>query len=243
MQLSGSRFAALAGVDAAVLVSACPGTALLHDLLAPRGWLARDGADAAAARLAGAGLWLVAAWVAIGLLAVFAAELPGRCGRLAARVAEVALPRAVLKLVAGAAGLGVLAAPVAATAARAPSAPAWPTSAAPSAPAWPTASASPTPAGSAPPVATPHAQQRPTDRRADATRVRVRLGDSLWSIAAEHLPAGHRAPADVAAAWPRWYSANRHVIGADPDHLEIGEHLVPPPPRHPPTAPRTEPGR
>jgi nucleoid-associated protein YgaU len=44
----------------------------------------------------------------------------------------------------------------------------------------------------------------------------VAQGDTLWSIAAAHLD----APATdehIAAAWPRWYRANRGVIGPDPD--------------------------
>ena len=230
--------AGLAAADLGVLVAAWPGCALVDDLTAPREWLARAGPDSAAATLAAAGLWLVAGWVAIGLCAVGAAELPGSTGRLAARLAAVVVPRAVLRLVAGAAGLGVLVAPVVASAQRAPGAPPWPTSTAPSAPAWPIAPApaparqgadhpaarSGTPAGSHPPPATTPGP------------VRVRSGDSLWSIAAGHLPAGQRGPARVAAAWPRWYAANRPVIGADPDHIEVGQHL------RPPTAPRTESG-
>ncbi|WP_257571143.1 LysM peptidoglycan-binding domain-containing protein [Streptomyces sp. NP160] len=59
------------------------------------------------------------------------------------------------------------------------------------------------------------------------TAVVVRSGDSLWSIAARHLPPGSTRAA-VAAAWPRWYEANRAVIGSDPDHLRPGQRLVAP---------------
>ncbi|TXR58288.1 LysM peptidoglycan-binding domain-containing protein [Quadrisphaera setariae] len=55
----------------------------------------------------------------------------------------------------------------------------------------------------------------------------VRSGDTLWSIAARNLPAGSTRAA-VAAAWPRWYAANRAVIGSDPDHLRPGQRLVAP---------------
>jgi len=55
----------------------------------------------------------------------------------------------------------------------------------------------------------------------------VRRGDSLWSIAARHLPAG-ATDHEIAAAWPRWYAANRTVIGPDPDLLRPGQRLVPP---------------
>ncbi len=61
--------------------------------------------------------------------------------------------------------------------------------------------------------------------------VTVRRGDSLWSIAARHLAdtgRPHRM-ADVAREWPRWWAANGHTIGSDPDQLLPGQRLVPPP--------------
>ncbi|GEA79771.1 hypothetical protein CUD01_02150 [Cellulomonas uda] len=61
----------------------------------------------------------------------------------------------------------------------------------------------------------------------------VEAGDSLWSIAAAHLPRG-ASDAQVAAAWPRWYEANRDVVGDDPDVLQPGQQL---------TAPATEAAR
>lgn len=68
----------------------------------------------------------------------------------------------------------------------------------------------------------------PTREPAAATPVVVRRGDTLWAIAARHL--GPRAtPAAIATAWPRWYAANRTVIGADPDLLLPGQRLTPPP--------------
>jgi nucleoid-associated protein YgaU len=59
-------------------------------------------------------------------------------------------------------------------------------------------------------------------------RVTVRRGDSLWSITARHLGPG-ASDAEIALAWPRWYAANRDVIGADPDQLVPGQQLYPPP--------------
>ncbi|GAA3591717.1 hypothetical protein GCM10022223_02880 [Kineosporia mesophila] len=52
----------------------------------------------------------------------------------------------------------------------------------------------------------------------------VKRGDTLWSIAAQHLGPG---ASDVAIAheWPRWYQVNRHLIGADPHKLLPGERL------------------
>lgn len=54
--------------------------------------------------------------------------------------------------------------------------------------------------------------------------VAVRRGDTLWDIAARHLPAG-ALDADIAAAWPRWHAANATVIGDDPDLLLPGQLL------------------
>lgn len=52
----------------------------------------------------------------------------------------------------------------------------------------------------------------------------VRRGDSLWGIAARHLGEG-ASDAEVAAQWPRWYAANRDVVGPDPDVLRPGQVL------------------
>ena len=37
--------------------------------------------------------------------------------------------------------------------------------------------------------------------------------------------------ADRAAEWPRWWAANRDVVGDDPDLLRPGQRLVAPPAR------------
>ncbi|WP_146845249.1 LysM peptidoglycan-binding domain-containing protein [Cellulomonas terrae] len=55
----------------------------------------------------------------------------------------------------------------------------------------------------------------------------VEAGDSLWAIAARHLPSG-ATDAQIAAAWPQWYQANVAVIGADPDLLRPGQVLLVP---------------
>jgi hypothetical protein len=72
----------------------------------------------------------------------------------------------------------------------------------------------------------PVAVDRPPDRIA-GTPVVVEPGDTLWSIAARELGAGASSRA-VASSWPRWYAANRAVIGADPSLIHPGEQLVPP---------------
>jgi len=48
-------------------------------------------------------------------------------------------------------------------------------------------------------------------------------------VAARQLPAGH-TDEEVAEAWPRWYAANRAVIGADPSAIQPGQRLVAPAP-------------
>ncbi|UFU02173.1 LysM peptidoglycan-binding domain-containing protein [Ruania suaedae] len=55
----------------------------------------------------------------------------------------------------------------------------------------------------------------------------VAPGESLWSIAADALGPG-ATTADIAEAWPRWYAANRDVLGPDPDLIHPGDHLVAP---------------
>ncbi|NMR20807.1 LysM peptidoglycan-binding domain-containing protein [Cellulomonas fimi] len=55
----------------------------------------------------------------------------------------------------------------------------------------------------------------------------VQPGDSLWSIAARHLPPD-ATDAQVAATWPQWYETNRQLIGADPDVIRPGAVLSPP---------------
>ena len=90
----------------------------------------------------------------------------------------------------------------------------------------------------------------PTKQQPAQVVVVVRPGDTLWDIARRHLPASATS-SDVARAWPRWYAANRAVIGPDPALLRPGTRLRSPD-RRPagtpasthdrPSATRTEPG-
>jgi nucleoid-associated protein YgaU len=61
----------------------------------------------------------------------------------------------------------------------------------------------------------------------DADAVVVRGGDSLWSIAAHHLPPDP-SDADIDTAWRAWYSTNEQVIGDNPDLIKPGQLLLPP---------------
>jgi hypothetical protein len=230
----------LVGVDALALTGLRPHIALLDRVAAPHRWVAEVGSNAAALELAGAALWLAAAWVALGLAACAASALPGAIGRTARWVARAALPRAMYRLAAGAAGMGVVLAPVGADAATPPAramhaavtpTPAWPTDDVLPSPQWPTSAAPTTP--NQPPSPRPTRSARPAapvhDRpaRQIATSITVAPGDSLWRIAGAHL-AGRPSNRRIAAAWPRWYAANRAAIGADPNHITPGEVLVVP---------------
>lgn len=64
----------------------------------------------------------------------------------------------------------------------------------------------------------------------------VRPGDSLWTIAANHLGAGSSPPSAqaIAAEWPRWYLANSGIIGPDPNLIHPGMTLIPPQPKEAP---------
>ncbi|WP_129667420.1 LysM peptidoglycan-binding domain-containing protein [Phytoactinopolyspora endophytica] len=57
--------------------------------------------------------------------------------------------------------------------------------------------------------------------------VTVAHGDTLWNIAADHL-GPDATPAEVAEEWPRWFQANRDVIGPDPDTIRPGVPLQAP---------------
>ena len=74
---------------------------------------------------------------------------------------------------------------------------------------------------------------RPTSTSSVAAVVIVRPGDTLWAIAARSLPAG-AGNAEIASACARWHTANRAVIGADPDQIHPQQRLVPPEPARTP---------
>jgi nucleoid-associated protein YgaU len=57
----------------------------------------------------------------------------------------------------------------------------------------------------------------------------VEPGDTLWDIAAAHLPPTERSPRRIHRYWPQVYRANRSVVGADPDLIHPGSRLDVPP--------------
>ena len=62
------------------------------------------------------------------------------------------------------------------------------------------------------------------DRHAGGSQVRVRPGDSLWSIAARTL-GPTAATAEVNQRWHEIYELNQALIGADPNVIHPGQEL------------------
>jgi hypothetical protein len=115
----------------------------------------------------------------------------------------------------------------------------WPAGRAPAdgpAPADPARSAAPKAAGSGSAGAKPVVAAHTATGRTGATArgsvpadaaVTVQPGDTLWSIASDHLPAG-ADDALIDQTWRAWYAANTAVIGADPNLIQPGQQLRPP---------------
>jgi nucleoid-associated protein YgaU len=66
----------------------------------------------------------------------------------------------------------------------------------------------------------PHSPSTATTPRT----VTVVQGDSLWAIAARHL-GPNPTRQQIAREWPRWYAANRAVIGPNPNVIRVGQVL------------------
>jgi hypothetical protein len=192
--------------------------ALLLARLAPAPWSSGAGAaDGAVVRLATVAAWGCLARLAYVLLAVALPLLRRRPTRPARRPGLRAGYRLAARLlgVSTAAGLAagfLVAAPAGAAGPGRPGPP-------PYGPGGPFDR----------PVAATARVPRLKDRVSVDHPVEVRRGDTLWAIAARSLGA-RASPGAVAAAWPRWYAANRHAIGPDPDRILPGRRLVPPRP-------------
>jgi hypothetical protein len=184
--------------------------------------------------LAGRCAATVLAWVLLGAMAHRLARLPGVLGALSRAAVRVLVPRALRATVLGLAGsqavlgLAVAGAPQPVPAAGPAAADSLEVqrpvtgdgalTLAPAPVAAPVAAAAPAAlqAGTAPAAAPPPREV-----------VVVAPGDTLWTIAARHLPPG-ASDAQVAAAWPAWFEANAVVIGPDPDVLATGAVLAVP---------------
>ncbi|WP_104042343.1 LysM peptidoglycan-binding domain-containing protein [Arthrobacter sp. ZGTC412] len=82
------------------------------------------------------------------------------------------------------------------------------------------------------PVAGPGLLAAPAVRAAEdaasgAGSVTVLAGDTLWDVAAHAMGPG-ASDVEIAMQWPRWYEANRALIGQNPDVLLPGQILQPP---------------
>lgn len=182
------------------------------------------------------GALVVILWLAAAVALELVARLPGAVGRCASGIAGLLTPRQVRRLIVALLGLGI-------TAGLAQSA-----SALTARPALTAAVPLPSPNDASPPdlgfgplpdpgwvPSAPLVRPQPDVRvlspvpRTDqpvrpAHQVVVHRGDSLWAIAARHL-GPDPSEAEIAEAWPAWYAANRHVVGADPDLLLPGQVL------------------
>jgi hypothetical protein len=239
----------LATVRAAGLVCASLAAAALTWRLRPAG----AGRDPVAETVLGCAwlAWLLAGWLSCSVAVCAAAHLLGRRGTR--ETAQRYVPRRLNRLVdavitAGLVGAVIGGAVVPATAAAAPTSATasshrvlggdpldWPgLTAEPSASRLPAAQHHPThrlapEPGRAhrPPAHVGLVSATPSRAGEPDPVVTVRPGDSLWSLAAADL--GRDAtPAQIAAAWPRWYAANRGVIGNDPTLIRPGQRLRPP---------------
>jgi nucleoid-associated protein YgaU len=218
-----------------------------HDLADVPRWLAAPPPEARVLALATVAAYGCLAWLAVVLVATAAGSrtrfAPYGLRRAAERVLGLAVATAAAGVLAagpaladaprpGHGGAGPFDRPVAAAVVAAP--PRGPAAADPShgttAPPAAVRGTAPGAAPGAAPAPRPATKPAPllgVPRAVPDDSVVVRHGDTLWDIAARHLGPG-ATPARVAAAWPRWYAANRAVIGADPDRILPGQRLVPP---------------
>ena len=180
---------------------------------------------------------ILGAWLVLSTTVACAAHLPGRLGHTARRWSRTLAPavtRRVAAVLVGAA-LGATLAPATATGTAGGG------GASPQRSPGFALTVPSTDGGSSPVPAPGWTPSRPVDTAPAVTRlvttgrvphsseVVVHRGDTLWGIAQHHLGPG-ATEAEVAAAWPHWYAANRDVIGPDPDVLLPGQVLRAPEP-------------
>ncbi|RKS72578.1 hypothetical protein CLV35_2825 [Motilibacter peucedani] len=224
--------------------------AVLRAAVADAATTTADLDDLVSAGAAAAGLACLT-WLAAATACSLLATLPGRLGRAADSVAARIAPQLLRRAASALTGAAVLVGPAAPAFAAPDSAPSRgatvsATVAAPldgraadGATAYAAALSLPDRPAAAPPHADVRAEpvrqprtglatapRRPVHAAgADAaTGVVVLRGDTLWSISARHLGA-HATAAQIAAEWPRWWHANRDVVGADPSVLLPGQVL------------------
>jgi nucleoid-associated protein YgaU len=197
--------------------------------------------DALLGLAAAGGAWLVLSWLAATFtIAVLAAAT--RAGAELRRAADRVTPATARRVAAAVLGVGLAASPLglAGPATAEGGAPATRQTAGPL-PGW-TADRPAPPSRSAAEPRNGPVGGSPASAATALRVVVVRPGDTLWDIAARHLGAGAAAAA-VVAEWPRWYAANREVVGADPHLIRPGLGLRPPAqsPHTSPATPRSDP--
>jgi hypothetical protein len=215
-------------------------------------WL-REDPERALLAITGCLGWLLAAWLFLATALALAGSSATAGGRLARRLAGLITPLALRRAVEIAVGAALAAGGPVSPAIAGPS-PATiagvervaltpvpdPIIAAAEAPlpdldrvgsatATPAASGAPPsmPSASHPPQ--PRASAPPSPRSPERASHRVAAGDTLWAIAADHLPHG-ASPAQITRAWQQWYLVNRVAVGSDPALLFPGELLFEPKP-------------
>lgn len=186
------------------------------------------------------GLAIVVWWILSLLLATAAAILERHGRRRAAAAAGKFCPAFMRRLTLAALSVQLLSVPLA-NAAEPPAGPVWvPTAELTVSAAWgpETGADRHVPVQDQPhwrpsaPVTEPGLLVAPPVRAAGGVpgtpaEVAVLAGDTLWDIAARELgPAA--TDVEVALHWPRWYQANRAVIGGNPDVLLPGQILTSP---------------
>lgn len=213
--------AAMAGAALALLLLIPDAPSALRNLADPQHTVDTRGAEALLVSATGLLAWAVWAWGALGLVLTAGTAVPGFLGATARVLAGMLLPSAARQAAAVALGLGLAAPvlvggsfgspvpghdPVLAAARTALDVPDWPLDAAGGVPDWPSGTST-------------------------AAHLVV-SGDCLWDIAEDRLTTGAGTPrdAEVATAVQGWWSANRAVIGPDPDLIRPGQVLRPPPP-------------
>lgn len=201
--------AAFAAADLCVLVALMPDWRDLgHGLAAPHRWVADVGTDQAAAALAGAAVWLVMSWLALGLLAACGGALPGVAGHTGRLLARRLLPGVLLRSVAGLAGLGMLLSPVSA-AAKTAGGPAPTTGQA-------TAVAGPVPSWPTDTAPLPHIQVGWPTTPAPRTAAHPSPAPPTAAHPSPAPPsAAHPRPASPTAAHPRPVSPTGHAVPDD----------------------------
>lgn len=74
-------------------------------------------------------------------------------------------------------------------------------------------------------------KQRSSNKQSAHTAARsavtVRAGDTLWSVAAQHLQS-NASDQQIDKEWRRWYSANKQAVGSDPNVIVPGMKLEAP---------------